>query len=184
MGKQHRPYTCSVTTCPYHQRGFTSKGDLKRHTESVHQSGAYYCPQQGCSRSTSSSTNKPFARTDHLRDHMKRIHNRVDRQAVSDVRVDAGSSTLVMGERASSSNRQELGTPPHQLRTTTPSTRKRRRLESISASESADSTTCGHEEELDELNRKVADLERRLKISKDGEAKLAELVSHYRKQID
>jgi hypothetical protein len=178
MDKHDRPYTCAETTCPSHQEGFTTKGDLKRHTQSVHEDSTFYCPQQRCIR----FTNKPFARKDHLADHIKRVHNGIIAQASAG--APDGSTSLAVAQSSPEVDRNEVKRSVQQPRTVVRTTRKRRRLNSTPPPESVDTAPCGHEDELEELRRKVAKLERRLQLSKAGEEKLAELVNHYREQIE
>jgi polyhydroxyalkanoate synthesis regulator phasin len=163
MKKHDRPYKCTSANCA-HLKGFGSKGDLERHKITKHKQlvsteaaaspkHPFYCPEPNCNRS-SSPTNKPFARKDNLTDHMRRKHK---------------NNLLKQG----------------QVHTAASCNGKRRRLEnSTSLSDIADSskpTPREPQEEIEELRRKVKNLEDENKFYKKKEATLFELIEEYRK---
>lgn len=67
MDKHRRPYRCTEVNC--NTRNFGSKGDLKRHRQTLHNSRAFICTIPACKR-----RGKAFGRKDNLSEHLKRIH--------------------------------------------------------------------------------------------------------------
>jgi hypothetical protein len=207
MDKHNRPYKCAATSCAQ-KPGFTSKGDLERHKNSLHsdltprqRKKTYYCSQQGCSRSTSMPTNKPFARKDHLQEHVKRVHNRALQQAPISVQDDPLSIIISQQRRQRATDGSEDNPTGLEPLTTASDSRKRRRVDEAPpprTEEASAEECCSHVHEVEELRSKVAklereqevskvreaDLEQKLKAIKGRESKLADLLGEYIKQRD
>ncbi|KAJ6001123.1 hypothetical protein N7481_001532 [Penicillium waksmanii] len=74
MDRHERPYKCFESGCE-EKLAFVSSGDYLRHQREVHDSGrkprySKFCPSEGCRRHIS----EPFARTENLREHIRRMH--------------------------------------------------------------------------------------------------------------
>lgn len=191
MDKHERPYICTFDGCT-HDIGFTSKGDLVRHQNSVHTSSKiYWCDHNGCSRSNSAPRKRPFARKDHLQEHVKRIHNGVYANELVETRIMSTSSAVI--QRSQSQGENNFPTTQN-VQTLDTGTRKRRREEVLPCSGVIEPTAqrvCDHSQEVEELRKKIAELERQLEASKAKEAAsraqvatLAEMIGQYAKQTD
>jgi len=65
-----RPFRCKL--CNF---AASVKRDLRRHGESVHGAGAFFCDVPGCERSRDAGKTRPFGRHDNLVRHGRRVHD-------------------------------------------------------------------------------------------------------------
>lgn len=191
MDKHDRPYKCVVAGCT-HSNGFSSKGDLERHKRSIHKqpflhevaTRSHYCPELSCPRSSSSSSNEPFVRKDHLREHIKRKHKDLFSKHLAG--VQEASNSPDGDQNTLNSDLSGRGSPADQVYVNVCDTRKRRRLaERTLLSENADSANGelhGPREENEELRRKLKDLERELELSRKTAETLLDVIRNYTKQ--
>lgn len=175
-----RPYKCPVPSCSDHVRGFATKGVLERHKTAKHSDltprqrrKEFYCPQQDCHRSISAPRKDPFTRKDHLRDHIKRIHNRGIEQAPVLVQDDPLSCIISQQRAGTSRDESEDPLTSDELHATSGS-QERRRVEDAPflscTTGSAREEWCGHVQQVQELRKEMADLKRRLEEFEAREA--------------
>ncbi|CAI6326307.1 unnamed protein product [Periconia digitata] len=107
MDRHTRPYKCAITNCSAHSEGFGSKGELRRHENSVHPQPSsfssssgykkFYCPVPSCPRSYASglsgtsSRNRPFSRKDNRQNHISRKHRDLYPSTFTAINSQAGA---------------------------------------------------------------------------------------------
>ncbi|PVI05156.1 hypothetical protein DM02DRAFT_668617 [Periconia macrospinosa] len=173
MDQHDRPFKCDVTDCT-HIDGFSTRGELKRHVNSLHKKGTIYCTVPTCPRSSSSGGNNPFSRKDNLQDHMIRKHpNHRSPTKTADMKEgsgDAPDDDKEMEEHESSGSKSAFGSGAEQPFR---GTRKRRRFMKREPS-SAESNNGGLNDELRELREENKILKRELELYKKMVEKLLE----------
>ena len=151
MDQHNRPYKCKSDNC-LHTKGFGSKGELKRHTESVHEKTNLFCPVAYCLYSC--------PRKDNLQDHMNRQHKHRILEHSATPQEDCNSPAGDQDIPSSDFNRQ--ASLAGQVDVTVRSARKRRRApDRTSSSENADSANeelHGLREEIKKLRRENEEL--------------------------
>lgn len=175
MDRHNRPYKCEFADCP-HTKGFGSRGELKRHMNSVHNRLNLPCPVPACSYSC--------ARKDNLQDHVNRQHK--DRMPEDPATLLGDRNSPAGDQDILNSNFSRRASPADQVDVTVHSTRKRRRIQegtlSLENAGSASEELRGLQEENEKLRRKVGALERELEVSRKREETLFEVIRKYTKQ--
>jgi hypothetical protein len=162
MDRHNRPYMCESANCRY-TKGFGSRGELKRHINSVHKQTNLFCSVTGCSYSC--------PRKDNLQDHINRRHKDHILEHPATPQGDRNSPAGNQDIPSSDFSRQ--ASPADQVDVTVRSARKRRRMPDYTMSlENAGSTNeelYGLREENKKLRQENGALERELELYKKRE---------------
>lgn len=89
MDKHERPYRCGEVGCEK-LRGFTYSGGLLRHEREVHGKHGglkkpLMCPYENCKRSSGAG----FTRQENLNEHLRRVHQKVEKTDQGPDQVDS-----------------------------------------------------------------------------------------------
>jgi hypothetical protein len=163
MDKHERPYRCTNNECN-NVRGFTSKGDLKRHNRNAHkfysgQASMLFCDEPDCPRGPGGGT-AGFNRKDNLADHMRRKHGRTSTASARVIGSVGGANTMTLPSidlESPQSMGIELAASPQ---------RKRRRMPEMGFSSQSEDL-----EDMEEMNLRQ-ELKRMRQVERDMENEL------------
>lgn len=169
MDRHNRPYKCESANC-LHTKGFGSKGELKRHINSVHKQTNLLCPVADCSYSC--------ARKDNLQDHINRQHK--DRIPEDPATPQGDRNSPPGNQDIPSSDFSRQASPADRVDVTVRSARKRRRMpDNTMSPENADSANeelHGLRKENKRLRQENGALKRELELSKKKEETLFDVI--------